>query len=410
MKVAFVDLLFSWPANGGADVDLYNVVDHLRQAGIEVRLFVAHEEGSSDRGRVSEAAVPFPLEVLRFRKGALRPRSLAKKVRNAVDAWEPDVVFLTHGYALKPHVAEALAHYPLVGRFYAHELLCAKDAGRFLHGKPCQNDYLRTPNTCRACALQHQRDALFALQRPTWTVEYLAARAYHPAFHGTTLDSLAAYDVVVVSNGEMRRSLQGYHEDVEVFRGGCDIDAIAVQPLKPKNRGERKVVLMSGRVEAPMKGLEVLLDAGRILEEERDDFEIWATHFDHALSHQWFTAIGWHSHEGSLALYGHADICVVPSVWEEPFGLVAVEAMAVGRPVCASRVGGLKEIVRHTETGFLFENQDARELAKGLSMLLDNSDLRRRMGEAGRRVVEREYTWPAIVQEQYLPLLERLVS
>jgi len=58
-------------------------------------------------------------------------RTLCARFRAAVDAWRPDVVFLTHGFALKPYLARALAHHRLVGRFYAHELACARDALRF---------------------------------------------------------------------------------------------------------------------------------------------------------------------------------------------------------------------------------------------------------------------------------------
>jgi glycosyltransferase involved in cell wall biosynthesis len=63
------------------------------------------------------------------------------------------------------------------------------------------------------------------------------------------------------------------------------------------------------------------------------------------------------------------DAVVVPSVWEEAFGLVAVEAMSVGRPVVASRTGGLAEIVAHGETGLLFEPGDPRGLAASLDEL-----------------------------------------
>ena len=101
---------------------------------------------------------------------------------------------------------------------------------------------------------------------------------------------------------------------------------------------------------------------------------------------------------------------VVPSVWEEPFGLVAVEAMATGLPVCASRIGGLADIVRHGETGFLFTPGDASELAGQLNTLLDDAALRYRLGEAGRRVAEKEYDWDGIIERRYLPFLRELTA
>ena len=97
-------------------------------------------------------------------------------------------------------------------------------------------------------------------------------------------------------------------------------------------------------------------------------------------------------------------------MWEEPFGLVAVEAMAAGRPVCASRVGGLQEIVRHDETGFLFDRGDGAGLTKVLARLLDHPALRARCGAVGRQLVEREYDWHRVITRHYVPLIEELCS
>jgi glycosyltransferase involved in cell wall biosynthesis len=84
--------------------------------------------------------------------------------------------------------------------------------------------------------------------------------------------------------------------------------------------------------------------------------------------------------------------------------------MATGVPVCASRIGGLADIVRHGETGFLFTPGDAEELAAQLNTLLDDVALRYRLGQAGRRVAEREYDWDVIIEQRYLPFLKELIT
>ena len=76
---------------------------------------------------------------------------------------------------------------------------------------------------------------------------------------------------------------------------------------------------------------------------------------------------------------------LVPSVWPEPFGLVALEAMSAGRPVIASRTGGLIDIVADEETGFLVQPGDPLALRQAIERLLADSDLRSRMGQAGQR-------------------------
>jgi len=80
------------------------------------------------------------------------------------------------------------------------------------------------------------------------------------------------------------------------------------------------------------------------------------------------------------------DVLVVPSLWDEPFGLVAVEGMARRLPVVVTRSGGLQEIVADGRTGFVVD-KSPEALRRAVGTLLGDPDLRARMGEAGRRRV-----------------------
>ena len=407
-RLAFVDLIFSWPPNGGADVELFQVIQGLRAAGYETHLFVAHEAQSTERGRVDPDSLPFPATRLEFTPRTLTPEYMTQAFRKAVDGWGPDLVFLTHGYTLKPYLTIALAQYPLAARYYAHELLCARDALRFKDGKPCPKNYFETPEDCRRCALESQKRAIIMGPRRTWTSDYLAAKAYAPGYYETLLKSLRVTDTLLVNNPGIQSELVEVHHDVQVFHPGVNIADFPVIPPPCRRPDEKKVVLLAGRAEDPLKGLDTLLAAGERLARQRNDFEIWATHFDHTLSGGFFKALGWQDHASAIRLYAQCDICVAPSLWEEPFGLAAIEAMASARPVCASRTGGLKNIVGDGETGYLFEAGDAKALAQHLEGLLDDPALCARMGAAGRAVVEAHYDWQGIIREQYLPLIARL--
>lgn len=79
-----------------------------------------------------------------------------------------------------------------------------------------------------------------------------------------------------------------------------------------------------------------------------------------------------------------ATMVVVPSRWREPFPLVALEAAQMGRPVVASRVGGLPESVIHQKTGLLFEKDNVRDLADSLIFLLDHPETIHAMGREAR--------------------------
>lgn len=84
-------------------------------------------------------------------------------------------------------------------------------------------------------------------------------------------------------------------------------------------------------------------------------------------------------------LFAEASVVVSPSVLPESFGLVVLEAMAYGRPVIASALGGPRELVVDGETGFLVTPGDDAALADAIERLVTDPDLARRMGEAGRR-------------------------
>jgi hypothetical protein len=95
--------------------------------------------------------------------------------------------------------------------------------------------------------------------------------------------------------------------------------------------------------------------------------------------------------------YCAADVAVT-TPWYEPFGLTPLEAQACGRPVIGSAVGGIPFTIRDGETGYLVPPRDPAALAQQLSAVLADAVLRRRMGEAARRRVEREFTWPTVAE------------
>jgi len=84
-------------------------------------------------------------------------------------------------------------------------------------------------------------------------------------------------------------------------------------------------------------------------------------------------------------LYAALDVVVVPSILPEPFGLVAVEAMAAGKPVIGTAHGGLTEIIVDQVTGFLVPPTKPEVLAERIKTLILDKDLRERMGHEGRR-------------------------
>lgn len=110
--------------------------------------------------------------------------------------------------------------------------------------------------------------------------------------------------------------------------------------------------------------------------------------------------------------YAAADVCVVPSHYE-PFGLVAIEAMASGTPVVASDVGGLQFTVAHEKTGLLVPPQDVTAFSTAIDRILSNPEWRDELGKAGRRCVINKFSWDGVAQqldELYTQLLKQPVK
>ena len=112
--------------------------------------------------------------------------------------------------------------------------------------------------------------------------------------------------------------------------------------------------------------------------------------------------------EDIAGLLRQVDMVIMPSL-SEPFGLVAIEAMAAKRLVIASRVGGLREIVEHGQSGVLVEPSQPDELAAQISYYLEHPDERRRLAENGHRRYLERFTSEKMARN-YLALYEELLG
>ena len=110
-----------------------------------------------------------------------------------------------------------------------------------------------------------------------------------------------------------------------------------------------------------------------------------------------------------LRYYYSAGDVAVTTPWYEPFGLTPLEAMACGRPVIGSAVGGITFTVADGTTGFLVPPRDPASLADRLYQLLSQPALGERMGKAARARVEREFTWSTVAHRTDL-LYQALLS
>ncbi len=110
------------------------------------------------------------------------------------------------------------------------------------------------------------------------------------------------------------------------------------------------------------------------------------------------------SDEELAELYRRCDILVQPSITDsggdfEGLGMVLLEAMSYQKPVVATKVGGILDIVRHHETGVLVEERDPQALAQAIEAVLTDENRARELGQAGFAYVKEYFSWPRIVDQ-----------
>ncbi len=113
---------------------------------------------------------------------------------------------------------------------------------------------------------------------------------------------------------------------------------------------------------------------------------------------------GWIGRDRIGEFYGASSVVVVPSRWPEPFGMVGIEAMSLGRPVIAFGVGGIPDWLEHEKTGLVVGEQDVEGLARALDRVLSDPSLASALGGRGRSTALSRYGFDA-----YLSSLEEVL-
>lgn len=225
-------------------------------------------------------------------------------------------------------------------------------------------------------------------------------------------DVVAAADRLIAANPiEYGHLIDLYDADPRKIRiVPCGVDVELFRPIGRQDARSRlgldngPYVLFVGRLE-PLKGVDVLIDAISILVRQGSPVRLMiaggnldgevATQLRHCVaslrldSHVHF--LGPVDQKDLPDYYAAADVCAMPSFYES-FGMVAIEAMACGTPVVASRAGGLQFTVRNGETGFLVPAGHADPLAEAIGRVLADPALRNRLGQAAHAAAA-AYSW-----------------
>ncbi|MBX6770564.1 MAG: glycosyltransferase family 4 protein [Chloroflexi bacterium] len=240
--------------------------------------------------------------------------------------------------------------------------------------------------------------------------------------------SYEAWRVICCSGfmaSEVQRALQAPPDKIDVIPNGVDtrrFDALDGEDLRDFRRGyaapDEQMIFYVGRI-VHEKGVHLLVEAmPRILAARpRTKLVVAGTggYLDAVRQRAYDLGIGDRCYFTGYVpdgvrdrLFRVADVAVFPSLYE-PFGIVALEAMAARTPVVVAEVGGLAEVVRHGETGITVYPDNVDSLVWGILHTLDRPDWARQRAENAYRVVIEQYNW-AVIAGRTIDVYRRIVD
>lgn len=252
------------------------------------------------------------------------------------------------------------------------------------------------------------------------STEHGLTESYHPLTRLINVTTLPLNHATIAVSQATARSILRYKitrpEKIRVIYNAIDIgdlNSIQTDPeLVKKSLGIDGHGLVVGTVShiRPEKGHQYLVEAARLVLEQRPEVSFVIvgrekTRKDLIHLEELAKQLGIRDRiiftgfrQDALRIMTTFDVFVLPSIWEA-FAIVLLEAMALGKPVVATRVGGIPEAIDDGVNGFLVAPRDPEQLALRILDLLNNEALRNRMGEEGRKKVRDRFGIEHMVKE-----------
>ncbi|MCK5216663.1 MAG: glycosyltransferase family 4 protein [Methanosarcinales archaeon] len=233
------------------------------------------------------------------------------------------------------------------------------------------------------------------------------------------LDRILSYADVIISPSKYyigeSRVLGKYMDKIVVIPNGINVDEFDFGYSKEKCRSklglsiDSRMILFLGTL-SPHKGPDILIKAMSEIVKEVPDAKLVFVG-DGGMRKELLMLskklgikknvefAGFVEEDIKPLYYRAADVFCLPSVMKhEIFGIVNLEAMACSVPIVASKIGGVPDVVRDGENGLLIPPRDSDALADAITYLLENEDIREKIGKNGRKKVE-DYSWNRIAEE-----------
>ena len=209
---------------------------------------------------------------------------------------------------------------------------------------------------------------------------------------------------------------ENYRKQLRTIPGGVEINKfhkVNTNDIdKQYNLKGKKLVVFAGKL-TPYKGVKYLVGAAK-----RIDGEIFILgggsqrkYLEEMVKNKGITNVRFLGHLGNntsflIKLYSRADVFVAPSTWDEPLGLVILEAMACETPVVVTRKGGIPLAVKDGKNGLFIKSKSSKDIAEKVNYLLKNDKLRFNMGKRARKIAEEKFDWD-IIADKFINIYQK---
>ncbi len=359
MKIAILIAGFPPKSIGGAEIATLNIATELAKRGHEVHVIT-----TGDKKLKGDKRGDFYIHYIQL--GMLPEASILGAISYSVKA-------LAQIRRINPDIVHAQ-------RFYREGL------SAFLAKKLLKKPY---------CIWCHGSDIYLS-----WKFKGIASKLF-----------LGQADAVVALTEHMREKIKEIcHRDASVIPNGIELKRFERLPRRSTVKSaasDEKTLLFVGRLD-PIKGVAYLIEAMNTIVKRNPQVRLLLvgdgkerrsleTLVEELRLVEYVSFVGKVPNEKVPEYMAATDVLVLPSL-SEGFPVVLLEAMACGLPIVATNVGGIPEIVRDGENGFLVEPESSKEIAEKVLKLLENDELRRRISQNNFEQAK-NYSWEAVVDK-----------
>lgn len=377
-----------WSARGGAEQHLLSVLDSFPKGFRSAGLF-GWSDGSVLAGHEPPAGLFF-IKKLGHKAPFAAETRVGEQLRDFIKKLKPGLIHVHN--ILNPHLLQVIAESgPAVMTVYDHRFFCPGRGKVKADGSLCRQVF---GLGCAECFKEEKYFVrLLALVR-------------------ARLETVKKFTALIVAGRYMKQelTLAGVDETrihiIPPFVHGLD------QGQEPAGLGRE--VLFAGRI-VWAKGIFDLLEAltqvdghvrlvvaGAGTRDEAVAARVKELKLDKRIDFQ-----GWAAHQDMARLYRRARLLVLPSRWQEPFGLAGLEAQTLARPVLAYDVGGVREWLQDGRTGIIVPPGNTLALASGINVLMREPGQASALGRAGRDLAMERFN-PARIMTLLTSLYQRV--